>query len=251
MKCKPPPTGKEYWKLYSFREYEYGPLKIFREPEENMVYTMGTDASTGLAEDYSCIQIFANTIPFEQCAVFHDRMPVNQVSEYVNMIGRWYKTALNVCEINYPGNSIQDSLLQLYKYPRNYQMEEHLDEDPGISAKYGFRTTEQSKWLLINQTQQMIQTGEIIIHDKRTLEEMNNFVYQASKKQAAAAPGFNDDCVMAMMLALHGCKLYPIVRETKVQKVKARLDPDTTRDWKTFRRMLASSNRGKPQGAVL
>jgi len=235
---------------YTFREMEFGPIRIFKLPEEGMVYTMGTDASTGLAEDYSCSQIVANAMPFEQVAVFRGKLPVNTVTEYVNALGRFYNEALNICEINYPGNSVQDALLQYYHYPRNYQAEQHLDDDPDISHKFGFRMTELSKWMLIHETQMLLQANEMLVSDPVTLSEMSNFVYQAKKKQAGGAPGFNDDCVIALMLALHGAKMFPICRPKAVRKKEGKVDPDTRRDWRVFREKLMTTG-AKSKGVVI
>jgi hypothetical protein len=225
---------------YKFNEQDSGPVKIFRLPETGMVYTMGVDASTGLADDYSCIQVVSNTLPYEQVAIFRAKWPVNEVSKYVDMIGRFYNEALNVCEVNYPGNSVQDALLQYYKYPRNYQPETHLDEDVDISCKYGFRTTEASKWLLINEMQMALANKEIIINDTVTMDEMTNFVYMGSKRKAGAAEGFNDDTVMAFMLAYHGAKLYPFViqKQKKQSTIITSTDPDTKKCWALFQKQF-------------
>ena len=234
---------------YTLMEQEQGPLKIFRKPEPGLVYTMGIDASTGLAEDYSCAQIVSNTIPFEQVACFRAKWPVNEVSKFVDMLGRYYNEALNVCEINYPGNSIQDALLSYYRYPRNYQMETRLDEDMDISCKFGFRTTEGSKWLLINETQMALSTGEIILNDVTTISEFVNFVYQHSKKRAGGADGFNDDTVMAFMLAYHGARMYPFLKPPKPKKQTKPVDADTKKCWRDFRRLMNTPK--DRQGAVL
>ena len=225
--------------MISFLEQDDGPLSVFQMPEPGMIYTMGVDASTGLSDDYSVIQILSNTLPFIQCATFRAKWPVNKVSEMANMIGRWYNNALNVCEINYPGNSVQDALLQYYQYPRNYQREDTLEEDPGISHKYGFRTTENTKWMLIHELQSALSNKEIKINDKNTLYELLNYVYITGRNKAGAAAGFNDDAVIALMLALHGCRLYPIVKQVDVRKPRHLTDdPDTKRDWREFRRLL-------------
>jgi hypothetical protein len=232
--------------MYSFFEQEGGPLRVFRLPEPGMVYTYGIDASTGLAEDYTVMQVLSNTLPYEQVAIFRARWPVNEVCAFADQLGRYYNEALNVCEINYPGNSIQDALLQFYRYPRNYQAETHLDEDMDISCKYGFRTTEASKWLLINEMQNALRNREIKINDPVTFEEMRNYIYQANKRTANAAEGMCDDAVMALMLAYHGAKLYPFVKPfTEVKKIKQNVDPQTRGIWNQFRsKLMQTHNKG-------
>lgn len=233
---------------YKFIPNPDGELRIFEPPKPGMVYTMGIDGATGLSNDFSGIQIVTNSIPFTQVARYRSKSAVHAVAEYANHLGRWYNEALNVCEINYPGNSIQDSLLSYWKYPRNYQPETHLKEDVDISHSYGFRTTEQTKWLLIQQTLLMMESREVKVNDLVTLAEINNFVFQAAKRQAAAAPGFNDDLVMSWMLALHGAKLYPIIAPKAVKIEQKTKDPDAIRDWRAFRQKLYGKNK---QGVLL
>jgi hypothetical protein len=229
---------------YCFVEQELGMLKMFREPEQGMVYTLGIDAATGLGQDYSCGQVFTNTIPTEQVAIFRGQLPVNEFSKEMDRLGRYYNEALIVCEVNYPGNSVQEALLQYYKYPRNYQSETHLDEDIDISSKYGFRTTEMSKWLLINETQIGLSSNEIILNDIVTISEFLNFVYRESKRKAAAAEGFCDDTVIAAMLAYHGVKLYPFVMPIKKAERKAiAVDPDAKKSWRLFRERIGADRK--------
>ena len=235
--------------MYAFVHQETGPLKVFKEPEIGMIYTMGIDAATGLGEDYSCAQVLTNTIPCEQVAVFRAQWPVYEFTKHVNMLGLFYNEALNVCEINYPGNSVQEALLQQYKYPRNYQSERHLDEQMDITSKYGFRMTETTKWLVINEMQVALSNEEVIIHDATTISEFMNFVYQSSKRKAGAAAGFNDDTVIAMMLAYHGAKLYPFIRRGKPTQIKNETtDVDAKKAWRLFRERLNTTGK---QRAIL
>jgi hypothetical protein len=115
-----------------------------------------------------------------------------------------------------------------------------------ISDKYGFRTTESSKWLLINEMQLALSEGGIILHDPVTISEMMNFVYIHSKHQASAADGFNDDTVMALMMAYHGAKLYPFAKPRKAKQITERsIDVDTKKCWKQFRHAMAHGREKK------
>ncbi len=240
--------------MASFVEEENGALRVFEDPRPDMVYTVGIDASTGLAEDYTVMQVLTNSVPFRQVAIFRAKWPVNQISEMADKLGRWYNTAMIICEINYPGNSVQDALLQYYQYPRNYQAEQHLDEDPNISPRYGFRMTEPNKWMLIRELQEVMNNREIRINDKTTLYELLNYVYQTSRAKAGAAQGFNDDCVVSLMLALHAAKLYPFLAplSEKPKTAVVNKNPDAVRDWRLFRERLQARAEGREHiGIVL
>ena len=200
---------------YRFEPVAYGPLKVYKEPEGGEKYTVGIDTATGLGADYTCMQVLSNRLPFDQVAVFRAKWSVVDAALFANQLGHWYNDALIVVETNYPGNAVQDALIQTYRYPRNYQAEQHLDESPNVSSKYGFTTTQGSKWLLIREMIQAIKDEDIILNDPLTVEEMGSYVYLEDKTKTGAAPGLNDDTVIAIMLAYHGAYLYP-------QKPKAR-----------------------------
>jgi hypothetical protein len=118
-----------------------------------------------------------------------------------------------------------------------------------ISCKYGFRTTENSKWQLINETQLALADHGLIINDLVTIAEFMNFVYQQTKRKAGAADGFNDDTVMALMLAHHGALLYPFTRPVIETKKKPVIDADATRAWRQFRKKLLTSK--SKEGIIL
>ena len=192
-----------------FHEIDNGPITIYREPEDKEKYTIGIDTSTGLAKDYSVMQVLTNRMPFEQVAIYRAKESVIDVARMANELGRYYNNAFIVCETNYPGNAVQDALVMTYRYPNNYQAEQHLDESPNVSSKFGFQTTQASKWLIIRETLEALKNEEIIFNDPKTLDEFGTYVYIEDKTKTGAAQGLNDDCVIAFMLALHGCLQRP------------------------------------------
>lgn len=236
--------------MYNFIEDDMGSIKMFKRPLKGMTYSLGLDASTGLGRDNSALQILSNQLPFEQVAAVKVNWPVTNIPDLANRLGRYYNEALIVCEVNYPGNSVQDALLQQpYVYPRCYLPESMLMDDIKISHRYGFLTTEASKWILIQEMQLALQNGDIVINDEDTIEEMMNFVYQSVKKKTGAAEGFTDDMVIALMLAYHGAKLYPIAPAAVAAKPKLNetKNPDTKKDWRLFNQKI----RGKSEGVIL
>lgn len=192
-----------------FHEVENAPLTIYRLPEKDEKYSMGVDTSTGLAKDFSVMQVFTNRLPFEQVAVYRAKESVIDVARAADQLGRFYNNAFVVCETNYPGNAVQDALIMTYRYPNNYQAEQHLDESPNVSSKFGFQTTQASKWLIIREMLEAMRNDEIIFNDPKTLDEFGTYVYIEDKTKTGAAQGLNDDCVIAAMLALHGCLQRP------------------------------------------
>ena len=204
--------------MIKFAPVKDGPITIYREPEVGETYAMGIDTSTGLSTDYSVMQVLSCRMPFEQVAIYRAKESVIDVARIADQLGRYYNKAFIVCETNYPGNAVQDALVMTYKYPRNYQAEQHLDESPNVSSKFGFATTQASKWLLIREMLEAIKNGEIIFNDQHTLDEFGSYVYIEDKTKTGAAQGLNDDCVMAAMLAYHGAMMRPVKPRPKPEK---------------------------------
>jgi hypothetical protein len=100
-----------------------------------------------------------------------------------------------------------------------------------MSSKYGFQTTEATKWMLIREFQAAIKNREIIINDRQTIEELGSFVYKEDKSKTGAIEGLNDDCVMAIMLAHLGAMLYP-------EKPKAKKDKPLTEEMAQQRALM-------------
>ena len=198
--------GKEVRK---FIQVPDAPLKIYEFPDKELKYSIGIDTATGVGQDYTVMQVLSNTVPFEQVAMFRAKWSVVDAAKFANDLGHYYNQAMICVETNYPGNAVQDALIQTYRYPRNYQAEQHLDEAPNVSTKYGFQTTQASKWLLIREMQSALKSNEIVLHDRQTLEELGTYVYIEDKSKTGAAQGLNDDCVMGIMLAYHIAMMWP------------------------------------------
>jgi hypothetical protein len=197
-------------------------VQIYAHPEEDTKYTMGIDAATGFGADYTSIQVFSNRIPFEQVAWLRNkRLTTVKGSKVAYRLAKYYNDAFIVPETRHPGNAYVDNLIEVHGYGRIYQKQQDLDDDPSVSSKYGICTTEADKHLLINQCKSLMEAldgPQIILHDEITLNEFCNFVYIEDKRKTGAGTGFHDDTVMAVMLALRGCILYPQPSRTVIRQ---------------------------------
>jgi len=194
---------------YKFVTTDYSPLEVWRHPERGEKFTIGVDAATGVGQDWTVANVLSNRIPFEQVGHYRAKNSVVEAAKDIVELGWYFNGAMLVIETNYPGNAIQDAAVLTYRYPYNYQAEEHLDSDPNVSDKFGIKTTESSKWLLIRGLQQVLKDDELILNCPRTIDEILNFVYKEDKSKTGASEGMNDDEVISLMLAVRGCRMYP------------------------------------------
>jgi len=206
----------EKWKFSLVKpgdEHRVDLVNIYEHPEKGTRYTLGLDAATGFGSDYTSIQVWSNQMPFEQVAWLRNKR-INTVkgTEVMIALAKYYNNAFIVPEVRHPGNAYVDHAIETYAYGNIYRRKQVLDEDPSVSSKYGICTTKGDKHLLINQAKSLLEnpTGaQVIFHDPVTLNEFCNFVYVEEKDKTGAGEGFHDDTVIATMLALHGCSLFP------------------------------------------
>ncbi len=197
-------------------------VQVYRHPERDMRYTIGVDGATGFGADYTSIQVFSNRIPFEQVAWFrHKRITTVKGSEVLINLAKYYNNAFIVPETRQPGNAYVDNLIEVYAYGNIFRRKQVLDEDPTVSTKYGICTTEADKHLLINLSKSLLENPDgpqVKFRDEITLTEFLNYIYIEDKNKTGAGEGFNDDTVMAAMLALtYGCSLRPQAPKEKIE----------------------------------
>jgi len=213
-------------------------VNVWAEPEDGTRYCIGVDAATGIGNDFTSIQVWSSRIPFEQVCWYRSKYcSTVEGSKLMIDLARWYNNAKIIPESRYPGNAYIDNAIQVYRYPNIYQVEEHLDEDPNVSSKFGICTTEQWKNLLVNEAKRLVEKvtdtdypdTQIIFHDVVTLEQFCTFVYQEDKQKMAAEVGSADDDVMACMLAWHECLINPqaprvVRKETPQDEDRAQME---------------------------
>lgn len=211
-------------------KYSNDIVSIYEHPEEDTRYTIGADAATGFGADYTAIQVWSNRIPFEQVAWFRNKRTTTVLgSEVMIALARYYNNAFIVPETRHPGNAYVDNAIEIYGYGNIFRRKQVLDEDPTVSSKYGICTTEADKHLLINQAKALMENPDgpqLIFHDEITLNEFCHFVFVEDRRKTGAGPGFHDDTVMAAMLAIHGCSLYP--QQPRVEKRTFTLEDENT-----------------------
>jgi hypothetical protein len=205
---------------HEFKQIENGPLALWSFPEKDTRYTMGIDAATGVGQDWTVFQVLCNRQPFEQVARYRAKVDTVAGSRAMVELGRYYNNAMLVIETRFPGNAYADAAAVQYRYPKLYRKDEYMDIDPNVSDKFGITTTQPDKWRFIREITEQFAAGNFIPHlnDPITLDEILNYIYIEDKSKTGAAQGLNDDCVDALMLAVHGVALYPQDPKAKQKK---------------------------------
>ena len=153
-----------------------GALRIWAEPREDGVYVIGADPSQGYEHgDYSSAHVI-NARNHEVVAHWHGHIDPDLFgSDVLARLGRFYRNALVGVESNNHGLTTLKALQRTRYHPIYYER----------SAKYkrsvptdvlGFRTTQVTKPLMIDELNKALRDGSMILHDEDTIGELRSFV---------------------------------------------------------------------------
>lgn len=176
-------------------------VAVWEEPIDGVVYDIGIDVGQGLDNgDWSVAEVFRRDTG-EQVAEYHKHIDPVDLAGEIYWLGKWYKNAQLVVEMNNVGY-ITGNHLALLSYPYIYIWRHRERSVPTLSTYAGFKTTWESKKLLVGNGRHKFIHRNIKVRSRVLHDEMSQFV-RIDADQYRAAQG-NDDAVMAMLLALQG-----------------------------------------------
>jgi len=180
-------------------------LRIFRPPEKNQTYVLSADVAEGLyGGDYSVATIF-NRKTGEEVAFFRAHIPPDQFATLLNEWGRIYNEALVVPEVNGSGIAVVSALKLLY-YPNLYYRPSKFESmQMSYSDKFGWRTTQLTRPLMLDDFRKAMREGSIVVHSKETIDELLTFIFD-SNGDMRCEKGTHDDCIFSVAIALQGFK---------------------------------------------
>lgn len=200
-----PPVRKDdynkdlwYWEKYNPR-YEY---------------LMSVDVARGDGGDYSAFHVF-NTTKNSQAAEFKGKIEINLFAELIEKTSKLYNDCLVVVENNNLGYMLLDKLLNERKMTNIFfsskkdgkfvTFYEAINRNDVIA---GLTTSVSNRSFMISKMSELIHTQNITLKSRRTLSELQTFIWHNNKPQAASKK--NDDLVMALAF---GCWVKEMVLE--------------------------------------
>lgn len=181
---------------------EEGELTIFRMPADSRdygIYFVGGDPTHTTRGDYAAIQVI-NRRTYEQVAVWRGRIDPASFATPIQNLGRFYNDAFVTSEVEGPGYATIGALMES-GYP--YVWKKHMAEKlPGkVNDNYGWSTTHKTKEWAIGLLLKLVMDKDITIHDKRTFQEMRDYVTLPAGGYGPADPDSYDDLVMSLAIA--------------------------------------------------
>ena len=172
-------------------------LTVWERPERWSGYVLGVDTAEGLGHgDYSCVQVI-DVKEGKQVAIWHGRIPPDELANEVYNIGLWYGNALCCVEANNHGLTTITVLRQL-GYPNLYRRRSLNQSTERISQEYGWKTTRTSKPLMIDDLARALKNDELVLRCESTVAELRTFT-RNERGSMSGSP--YDDRVMALALA--------------------------------------------------
>lgn len=177
-------------------------LTIWEEPQRGMKYYVGVDSAEGVGQDYTVIDIL-NADGIEVAQFRSNKIQAYEIASILNTLGIWYNRALLVVEKASTGGVILDRLRNMYQYKNIYKHKDY-DQRGKMFKKIGWKTTQKTKPLLLNNFVEWFDNDDIFIRSLDTLNEMKTYVFDGSS--ANAEHGRHDDTIIATALAIQGIK---------------------------------------------
>jgi len=226
--CDLEKTSKNGWKIIPNAKSS---LKIYREPIEGEVYTIGADVAEGLIHgDFSTAVVLDRML--QTVAVYRGHIDPDLFGKELVKLGWFYNEAYLAVESNNHGLTTLKSILN-EDYHNLFYTKTYDRVNDEISKKLGWATNVRTKPMAIDKLAEYIRERYLAVLDLDTIMEMYSYVID-EKGRTNAQQGKHDDCIMALAIALmaflegRGDDYIPeISREDSKTKKKERFDiPD-------------------------
>lgn len=237
-----------------------GKVGIWQEPLEGGVYVIGADVAEGKMRDR---QMFRNLAAVktvsrpdysaacvvevesaQHVASWHGYMDPSEYAVSLAALGLYYNTALLIVEVNGPGIAVVERLDKDLRYPNLYQSKVwgRVTDDP-LSTQMGWRTTQESRQLLIARCHEMLNSDRLFTRDQSLINELRTMEFDEAGVPRARGKN-KDDRVFALGLALQARyeMLYGTLTTPEEQRPESRLKPEDRAMWDIVRREISDGS---------
>ena len=185
-----------------------GALSIFRQPIIGHDYVVAGDAARdGRDDDYNVWQVL-DLLTFEQVAIWRGHIDPRMMADVGAALGVHYNTAMVSVELMREGFAVIQRLIHDYHYPRLFHGVQVASGKAKPSSMVGWVPTPGNKHAAVGSLADALrplgprQAGLLYVYDPITYQELRYYEVKNSGK-VGAMHGLNDDCVMALVQAVH------------------------------------------------
>lgn len=193
-----------------------GYIKIYRDRTSNSTVIGGDTAGEG--SDFFAGHVLDSS--GYVCAVLHHQFDEDLFVKQIYCLGAYYHSLIAI-EANF--SSFPNRELQRLRYPLLYVRETYDQIGANAQDRFGFRTTQLTRPMIVNQLVEIVREHIDRINDRETLQEMLSFV-RNPRGRAEASEGTHDDLVMSLAIAYEALKQIP--SSSRPKQVVERRDED-------------------------
>ena len=179
-----------------------GKLKVYKKIEKDHQYVCTVDPAKDGIDGFTVNFIDITSFKLEQVATANLDIDYLLMPELLNEWCKYYSNPYLIIENNEgAGQSVADQMVLTYEYTNiHYDKNENIRNSVKARKKYpGFRTTKKTRNQILKTMKTFFDNGNLIIHDKDTINQLYTFILIDGKYQADQ--GAHDDCVMSLALA--------------------------------------------------
>jgi hypothetical protein len=200
----------------ALRRSSEGIFRFYEEPQRNVHYVLGGDASSGAGSDYSAL-VARRKDNNKIVATMKCKIDPDELAYKAMMLGTLLNNATVALENDKFGFAANQKLKTIYK---NIFIQRSVDKTTNkITEKFGWDTNAVTRPMMLSQMQQDIRENAIDLADERLIRECLVFVVKENGKAEAEA-GENDDFVIACAISGMVRQMEPLKNYNPVPKQK-------------------------------
>ena len=180
-------------------------VDIYEDPQENHYYCITVDTARGIGGDYSAFVVFDITeMPYKVVAKYrNNKIAPMLYPNVIAKVGQDYNNAFVLIENNDIGGQVVEILNEEIEYDNIFstgteKSRQYVSPGFGKSTRLGVNTSKQVKRQGCFNFKSLMEEKKLLVFDADIISEISTFVEKGNTYQADE--GYNDDCVMCMVL---------------------------------------------------
>jgi hypothetical protein len=180
-------------------------VDIYEDPQEGHYYCITVDTARGIGGDYSAFVVFDITeMPYKVVAKYrNNKIAPMLYPNVIAKVGEDYNKAFVLVETNDIGGQVVEILHEEIEYDNIFstvteKSRQYVSPGFGKSTRLGVNTSKQVKRQGCFNFKSLMEEHKLLVFDADIIGEISTFVEKGNTYQADE--GYNDDCVMCMVL---------------------------------------------------
>jgi hypothetical protein len=180
-------------------------VDIYEDPQEGHYYCITVDTARGIGGDYSAFVVFDITeMPYRVVAKYrNNKIAPMLYPNVIAKVGEDYNNAFVLVETNDIGGQVVEILHEEIEYDNIFstvteKSRQYVSPGFGKSTRLGVNTSKQVKRQGCFNFKSLMEEKKLLVFDADIISEISTFVEKGNTYQADE--GYNDDCVMCMVL---------------------------------------------------